>query len=228
LVGMALAFVGLVSKEGRLRMISAFSLFQFLVYSLIPYKTVWCILTLVWGFYFVLAIYVEKLWSNKNWKFWGLMVVILLGGIADVRSAWLAVYREPIDLEHPYVYVNSTYDLKEFQAMIDQAVKAHPELLQEPIQIGMKEQWPFPWTMRMFEKPRYDLCHKSVAADAWLYMCDPANETGVEKHLNGSYMRIYIKFRQSRETSLVYVRKNLFDQIYHGQYDVVGSEGEKK
>jgi hypothetical protein len=107
-------------------------------------------------------------------------------------------------------------------------IKAQPQLLKETVQIGMKEQWPFPWVMRMFESPRYDLCNKVVVPDAWLYLCDPGNEAAVEKVLKGSYMKINIKFRQARETSLVYVRKNLFDQIYHGKYDVVGSEEEKK
>ncbi|MEN0059213.1 MAG: hypothetical protein AAGB31_10300 [Bdellovibrio sp.] len=50
LLGVALAFVGAFSSQREIRFMSVFSLSQLLIYSLIPYKTVWCVLSLIWGF----------------------------------------------------------------------------------------------------------------------------------------------------------------------------------
>jgi uncharacterized protein (TIGR03663 family) len=227
LLGVAMAIVGLFLRDGPLRMVSAFSLIQLLIYSLIPYKTVWCVLSLVWGFYFVLAMFVEKIWKEQLWKRISFSLVILCGVIWGAKSSWLSVYRVPISLEHPYVYVNSTYDLKNLVNVFEAVFAKQPELRRSPFQIGLKEQWPWPWFLRNLEDAHWDLCGRNVVAKALVYMCDPQDGIAVEEHLQEPYMKIHIPFRQSRETSLVYLRKNVFDGVYLGQYEVVGPEQEK-
>ena len=194
LLGLALSMVGLFVREPRLRMMSAFSLTQFLIYSLIPYKTVWCVLSLVWGFYFVLAMFVEKIWTEALWKKAALAVLALAGLVVGGKSAWLAVYRVPIFMDHPYVYVNSTYELKDLQATFEKVFSAHPELKKEPFQIGMKEQWPWPWYLRQLDDARWDLCGRSVVANALVYLCDTQDQALVEEHMKEPYMKVPVSY----------------------------------
>lgn len=226
--GVAMAVVGLFMKEAPLRLMSAFSLMHLLMYSLIPYKTVWCILSLVWGFYFVLGLFMQKLWQDlPKFKMAFIAVLVVLAPL-QLRSAYESVYRVPISFKHPYVYVNSTYELKSLQTLIVQLLEEKPELRTEIIQIGMKEQWPWPWVLRFLPGVHYDLCGRRIHPHAIIYLCDNQDRLEIEGELTDQYMKIVMPMRQSKETSLVYLRKNIFDGRYNGDYELVGPEGDIK
>ncbi|MDG0817887.1 flippase activity-associated protein Agl23 [Bdellovibrio svalbardensis] len=228
IIGIVMAFVGLFMRDAPLRLMSAFSLTHLLLYSLIPYKTVWCILSLVWGFYFVLALFIQKVWTDRPQYKWAFVAILLAVAPLQLRSDYEAVYRVPISFQHPYVYVNSTYELKNLQELILAKLEEKPELRSQIIQIGMKEQWPWPWVLRFLSGVRYDLCGRTVQPHALVYLCDNQDRLTVEAELSERYMRIAIPMRQSKETSLVYLQKNIFDGSYHGDYELVGPEGDIK
>lgn len=232
--GVFMAFVGLFMREAPLRLMSAFSLTHLLLYSLIPYKTVWCILSLVWGFYFVIALFLQKILvdreklqgtkNNSTKLLVSFVTVLLLLFPLQLRSDYLAVYREPISFEHPYVYVNSTYELKDLQSLILKKLEEKPELREEIIQIGMKEQWPWPWVLRFIPGARFDNCWDRIYPDALVYFCDSSERLDVEGALTDRYLKITLSLRQSKEPSLVYLKKNIFDGSYHGDYELIGPE----
>ncbi|HWU44570.1 MAG TPA: hypothetical protein VN132_14060, partial [Bdellovibrio sp.] len=160
-LGVIMAFVGLFMRDSALRLMSAFSLAQLLIYSLIPYKTVWCVLSLVWGFYFVLAMFLEKFWQRWTRLRWVYLVGIFLLLPLQLRSDYLSVYREPIAMTHPYVYVNSTYEFKNFYTLLNKIFAEQPALILETKQIGTKEQWPWPWFLYGQPQVHYDLCGRT-------------------------------------------------------------------
>lgn len=209
LVGVLVSFVGVFSSTLGLRMLSVFSLSQLLVYSFIPYKTVWCILTLVWGFYFVLAWY---------WVQAGRQIKILLSAVMMPALLWngwsiyQSSYRAPIDMEHPYVYVNSTYQLSEVVETLHKAIEARPELREAPVQVGHREQWPWPWLMWPFKNVDYNLCGKKVNESALLYVCDIQDATVVDASLSSVYWKIAVELRQGKVDTVVYFRKAEFPE----------------
>ncbi|WII73633.1 TIGR03663 family protein [Bdellovibrio sp. 22V] len=221
LFGILFAVKGVFAKDKALRVLSVFSLTQFLVYSLIPYKTVWCILSLVWGFYFVLAYSCVELARSRFAKY---ATWVLIGALAalGVRSAYLSVYKHPLWFEHPYVYVNSTEDLVLVQNTLLQEAQKRPELLQELVQVGMKEQWPWPWVLRSFTHVRYDLCAKTVFQGAAAYFCEMPESLAVDNLLSEPYWKIKVTLRQSREPSVVYLKKSIFTAEAFPEAEVVG------
>lgn len=228
LLGVGLAFLGLFSVKKDLRAVSVFSLVQLLVYSLIPYKTVWCVLTLVWGFYFVLAMFLVQIFEGRLRRRWPLLVVTVGLALVGLRSTWVSVYQRPIDLGHPFVYVNSTYELTDVATIIAEQIQSNPTLAQKRMQIGMKEQWPWPWLLRGAHNLSYELCSKRVQQDVSVYMCDYGVADPLELLLNEPYWKLEVVFRQSREPSLVYLRKADFDmRNYKGHLQSVGPELEE-
>lgn len=221
LLGIILALAGVFSRHKALRMLSVFSLSQFLIYSLIPYKTVWCILSLVWGFYFVLALQISNL--KRPWLL--LVPVLILAGF-NVQSAYRSAFKVPIDMDHPYVYVNSTYDLVAVQSALTSAVQNKPELLHANIQIGHKEQWPWPWLVRSFTKVDYSICGKRVSPEALFYICDADDAATVEQQLSQEYWKVTVELRQAKEGTLVYFRKSDFPTVpLQDRAVLVGTEG---
>jgi len=221
LAGMLCSVWGIFSRDRALRLLSVFSLLQFFIYSLIPYKTVWCILTLVWGFYFVLAMSVEKFMQARKAKWW-VVLALIVAMPAELESAYTAVYRDPIDMEHPFVYVNSTYDFKALLGMIEQVLADHPDLKARPIQIGMKEQWPLPWALRMSHNLHYDLCSDLVVDNALVYFAENEDAVKVEAHLTKEYLKVPMDTRQARGSSLIYLDREVFQNYYKGKSAVVG------
>ncbi|ASD64427.1 flippase activity-associated protein Agl23 [Bdellovibrio bacteriovorus] len=228
LFGGALAVAGVFSKRKELRAVSVFSLVQLAVYSLIPYKTVWCVLSLVWGFYFVLAMTLVNAFESRFLGRHVLAGVALILAALGLRSAWISVYQRPIDLTHPYVYVNSTYELVQVSDLITGNILKKPSLAQQRMQVGMKEQWPWPWLLRYSNNLSYELCSKRILEDASVYFCDYNVGEYVERLLNEPYWKLEVVFRQSREPSLIYLRKADFDlSDYKGPKHIVGPELEE-
>lgn len=213
LFGVLLAAFGIFSMRRELRLLSVFSLSQLVIYSLIPYKTVWCVLSLVWGFYFVIAYSALKVTSAKKWQqgiFYCVTAVLM---VLNLRSDYQAVFRHPVNLEHPYVYVNSTLDLVKLNDFIRSAAGESTELLRSPIQIGMQEQWPWPWLLASFQDLHYDLCAKRVIESAAIYFCDVPEAAVVDTLLHEPYWKVTLTLRQFREPSVIYFKKSFFPQI---------------
>lgn len=227
LLGVMCAFWGAFSRHRALRVVSVFSLVQLLVYSLIPYKTVWCVLSLVWGFYFVLALTAEQIFVDRSRWRWPMAALGAVLALIGFRSTFISVYQVPMDLTHPYVYVNSSYELVELADRITGTLKNHPELGKETVQFGMKEQWPWPWLLRDFKGAAYELCSKRVLPDALVYFCESIDSEPLELLLNEQYWKIETVFRQGKEVSIIYLKKSAFDMSdYKGNLQVVGPSEE--
>lgn len=213
LVGVFLSALGLFSQRYHLRVISVFSLSQFLIYSLIPYKTVWCILSLVWGFYWVLAqALTDRILWSRSLRF-SLVLACAIGLSFNIKSAYLAVFKDPMDLNHPYVYVNSTFELQTLEKFLLKSAEQNPKIREEMIQIGIEEHWPWPWLLRGFSGLRYDLCRDRLLEEALIYFCEESERIAVEGVLSENYWRIRFLPRQSREPILLYLKKSWFPVI---------------
>lgn len=226
LAGLILSFWGAVKKDPEWRWISVFGLVQFLVYSWIPYKTVWCILSLVWPFYFVLGLSIERAIAlrSRSLIIAGSLMLIL-GGVVGWGSVWRGVYQDPIDLEHPYVYVNTTHEFKEFSDGLVLALKDIPDLKSKTFQIGGREQWPWPWVLRRSEALNFTLCRKQIIADAFVYICDKDTGPFVEDQMKEAYLKWELPLRQHQIESVVYMKAAIFAPYFPG-LKVVGPGAE--
>lgn len=221
LLGVVLAIINLGSKNLQLRALSVFALAQLLIYSLIPYKTVWCILSLVWGFYFVIAFQFANIHSWKKWQNLTLGTLAGLAILIGLKSLYESSYRVPISMEHPYVYVNTTYEAKAIYEAVLQKQESD-----SPLQLGSNEQWPYPWVYSKMKRLHYDNCRDRVIETALAYYCDVDDAMKVQLQLTEPYMRIDVALRQSTGPSAVFLKYSEFKEIYSGPYVLVGENKE--
>ncbi len=204
--------LGVIQKDSKeLRFWSFFSLIQFLIYSLIPYKTIWCLVSIIWPLYMVGAISMQNLvfgkWRNH------LMFAAVACVTVGLQSAWSSSYSQPINLEHPYVYVNSTYFSKQIQEYLQQQVQERPKIKAELIQMGMTEQWPWPWVLREYEQVSYQLCSKEILVNAMVYFCEDPEAVYVEMSFREPYWKFKGSMRQTRSSSVIYLKKSVFPEL---------------
>lgn len=150
------------SKDSRL--FSFFALGSLLAYSIIPYKTPWCILNIVWPLAFVFGFALTELRSYQFFK----NIVLKSNALSALEharsnalSSLLAIsvcllslvlciqlnFFHFNDSSEPYVYVQSSTDVNIVMRFIDQRVRAFPEDLNMKILVALKVAWPFPWLL---------------------------------------------------------------------------------
>lgn len=194
-----------------------FAIGVWLIYSLIPYKTPWCLISLLWPFAIAAGFAVEELWSRAGRRVkLGVATCLLVAFSLQSLTMYRLIFRDPIDMEHPYVYVNSTYQMKEFIAKVQALVKENPLLREEKVQIGIQESWPFPVVFSKIYNLSYQKYTVEVMVGAMIYLVDSGDRLSFEQKLpnTADYGRFLLTTRQSRSPTWVYVKKSLFAGIF--------------
>ena len=175
--------------------IYAFFVFQFLIYSLIPYKTIWCLISLIWPLCLLVDTLSQKIKFQKNAP-----IGILLGLI--VFGAWQAVWvyrlnlQKPIHFDHPYVYVQSTQELKQFADNVN---------TDKRVLVMLSDPWPFPWIFRNNPHVRYvntllpEEEFNQLLIESELIVTDPEHLPSFEMIQNASDLHPFFLRKGDRE-----------------------------
>lgn len=200
-----------------------------LIYSLIPYKTPWCIISILWSFAIVGGFAIDELTRTlpRAWKYApAIVVAVLCAGEAKIH--YDLVYRNPINMAHPYVYVNSTYQMKEFIEKTQELIKEQPLLREQTVQVGTEESWPIPIVFGSFYNLSYFKTDAKVEDNALIYMVDVKDQQAMNAKLkeNGraaEYQMFMLDVRQSRSPIYVYVKRDVFQNRFSWELKEVGS-----
>jgi uncharacterized protein (TIGR03663 family) len=189
-----------------------FAFFNWLIYSLIPYKTPWCLISIFWPFAILAGFGLAAAKELKTVRAIVFPVLFILA-LAQSKVFYEIQFKAPIDMEHPYVYVNSTYQMKDFITGVQQILDAEPLLRERPIQIATEESWPLPIVLARSYGLSYQKLAVEVAPDALIYFVDEKDETLLDEGLKAqnktdSYSKFYLSVRQGRAQILVYLQKD--------------------
>lgn len=196
----------------KYRILSVFALAGWLLYSIVPYKTPWCLASFAWPFYYLLGEVVgdSRVWSWRT-KIPMYFVIALLVGIG-ARSAWTSVYQYPIDLEHPFVYVNSTYEFKRLDDFLQKTLRERPELRNEFIQLSLDETWPMTWTLHNSRGLRHDRFNDKIYPSALIYFCEQGEGLLLGKEAEKYHSKVMVIRKYGRPV-LIYLRKDIFKEF---------------
>lgn len=139
-----------------LRFIAFYTLLMTVVYSVIPYKTPWCLLGFLHGMILLAgvgAVALVNLTSNIRLKVF-ICVLLVAGGVHLVWQGYLNSYKYHCDSRNPYVYAHPTMDVFTITERVGELAKVHPDGYGMQIQVICPggDYWPLPWYFRHFEK----------------------------------------------------------------------------
>lgn len=136
------------SKNLRLlRALSFWSLGVCLVYSLVPYKTVWLIINLTLPLLLVLATFLALLVEscNRRRKILGIMLFFVVL-VSSLFHAYRYNFKIPYGSENPYSYVHTSAGMLEMIGDIEAYWKdKNPKA---SVLIGVNSYWPLPYYFR--------------------------------------------------------------------------------
>ncbi len=142
-----------------LRFIGFYTLVLTVVYSVIPYKTPWCMLGFLHGMILLAgvgAVVLVKLMPNVLPR----LIILLLLFAGSIHLTWqscLSNYKFYADSLNPYVYAHPTTEVFTIAEKIKEYASVHEDGYDIPIDVICREDdyWPLPWYLRSFKRARW-------------------------------------------------------------------------
>jgi len=124
------------------------------VYSVISYKTPWCLLGFFHGMILLAGLGASvllRIMRPAGLKtIVAVMLLVATGHLA--WQGWKGSFPQCADLGNPYVYAHPTGDVPELVRLVRGLAGVHPDKKRMPVQILCPNDhpWPFPWYLRDF------------------------------------------------------------------------------
>ncbi|MDB6121717.1 MAG: hypothetical protein JWQ71_710 [Pedosphaera sp.] len=157
IIGLVVAFTrrGLVGVNANLvRFLAFYTLILTAIYSLLSYKTPWCLLSFWHGTILLAAVGAAALlqWVRPRTMKVAVGILLLTGAAQLAFQAWQAGIVYSADRRNPYVYAQTSPDILNLVAKLDTLARAHPQKYQMLVKVMSPESnyWPLPWYLRQF------------------------------------------------------------------------------
>jgi hypothetical protein len=217
LAGAILLGLGSISiSQMPLRYLAIYGLGTLMAYSIVKYKTPWCIISFVWPYFFIFGAAASIAPLIYRRAIYLVSIVLLTGSLG--YCVWLNYFRCTTDTE-PYVYVQSYNDVFRFTDPILQLAHSDPRAYQLVGHIIRASPYPLPWMLDDFGRVGYyekDSLPDKVDGDFLLVQEDKI--ATVEAKLHDSYYTMPIKIRPYQDLSKAYFNAKIFKSYFPGQW----------
>lgn len=214
LLSMIISFRYLFFKGNMwIRYFAIYSIGVFLAYSIIPYKTPWCIMSIVWTLSFVIADFVMPL-LNSRFRVQLILIVAFLmlnSFITTIKLNFINYENE----KEPYVYVQTSNELKKLTSVLNNRLKVDPRTYDLNIQLLRDGDWPLPWVLSDYSMVGYynNLKIKPNNYDADVLIVQKGRSFETEENLKDSYYTEDCQIRPSQDISKLFFKYKTFKDI---------------
>lgn len=224
-----------VAGEGRggpslifCRFLAFYTLVLLGLYSAIPYKTPWCLLSFLHGMVLLAGVgaYAVIHWA-KFAPLKALAAGLLLIGTGHLaRQTYWLNFRLDADPRNPYVYAHTSRDVLNLAARMEHLAQASPRGHAMVIHVVMPENyWPLPWYLRRFDRDRVGYWQDPAA---WareaaqgptpeIVLLSPDVQEAVDAGLRAAYNKQMIFGLRPGVFVSVYVREDLWRAFLDSQ-----------
>jgi len=147
-----------------LRFVAVYTLALTALYSAIPYKTPWCVLSFLHGYILLAGVGVGLAWERLTrlptaWR-WasiaGMLALLAYGAFYQGAQSWRACFELAADIRNPYVYVHPRKDVMALVSAIGNAAQK-ADGFDTPIAVVAppSDYWPLPWYLRKYAHVYY-------------------------------------------------------------------------
>lgn len=200
-----------------IRYLSIYAIGALTAYSIIHYKTPWCIVSLLWPFFLTFGYLVD--WLKQHLV---IRVTAFLSAVALlIGSLWTAVelnFLRFTDEEEPYVYVQTFEDVDKLVAPLKQLAALDPANFHLTGHIMVSSYHPLPWLLGDFTGIGYYEASRSPSpVDADFLLVEESRVEAVERALQGEYFSEPCQLRASQEPSQLYLNADRFREVFPGR-----------
>ena len=210
-----------------LRFIVFYTVVTTAVYSMIPYKTPWCLLNFHIGIIILAAVGMKAVFArDTNLVIRSTTFIIIMAILANLGfQSYRANFNDYEDSANPYVYAHSLNDIVRIADKVLDLSQSHPDGSDMQIEIicSNKDYWPLPWYLRKHNRKTigyYDTVDMSIPA-APVIIASPDNVSDLVKKLfdlpppgqKHMYVHLFSEptYLRPHVEIVTFVRKDLFD-----------------
>ncbi len=204
------------------RFILFFTLLSAAVYSLIPYKTPWNILTSYIGFILLAGVGTASVLDScrKNLSR-ALVLIFLAAGFVHLGiQAFRGSFTEPAAPSHPYVYAQTIPDILKLVHRVESLAALHPDGERMLIKViaSPYETWPLPWYLRRFARVGYwtDAAEAGGAGEAAVVISDTEQAARLEPLFKESFLSEYYGLRPN-VFLVLHIRLDIWEEFLKSQ-----------
>ena len=217
-LGLLASFALLAPRTNRLaRYLAICGVGALIGYSIVPYKTPWCVITLIWPFHFIFALAVVR--CAQKVDAWTTATLAGALGLFTLHATWQLNFHHYADDAEPYVYVQTRQDIDKLLAPLNALVAQDPRNRFLTGHISLPEQHPFVWLLNDF--PRIDfptIGQLPDPPDDDVLLVDDTLVGSVEPGLQFNYFKEPLKVRgKSTESAMLYLRQGAFGTLFPGR-----------
>jgi len=195
-----------------------------LAYSIIPYKTPWCVISILWPFYLMLGGVVRE-WAGRVARDRVWLVAAPLLAASLYMTIQLNFFRFTDDSE-PYVYVQTYKDIERLTGPVLKLAKSEPDGFQLEGVIMLDSYYPLPWILGDFTRVGYFKKDSPPARwDADFVAIEAEHAAEAEKKFTDSYYKFPFRLRSGQEECVAYLAARKFKGILGGEPDFTPSTG---
>ncbi len=177
-----------VSHPFAVSILGGYAIVIIAVYSVIPYKTPWLMLSPMQIAAVLAGVGASRLVMLHGSMLWKVVVIVALGvGTAHLgMQAYRAAFFFAADERVPYAYSHTSPDA----VRVSERILRMAEMLEDServVQVAAAEYWPLPWYLRSLERVGY---WNEMPAELFapIIVLDPALSTVAESSLKGEYV----------------------------------------
>jgi uncharacterized protein (TIGR03663 family) len=216
LAGLAACARYIAPSDARLRYTAIMAGGVLLAYSIIPYKTPWCIISIIWPFYLVLGGLLGELADHwkKNHLPWLLAAPLLTGSLV---FCWRLNFEKFADDKEPYVYVQTYPEIFQLTDPLLSLAAKDPGNYHMGGLILLESYYPLPWMLGDFTRVGYYGKNQSPSDwNAGFIAVEKAREAEVEKHLTQPFFKRNFHLRSAQDECTAYFAAAPFSGYFGG------------
>ena len=205
-----------------LRFLALYTTLLAALYSAVPYKTPWCVVSPLYAMALLAGVGVAAL--GVRWR----TGVVVLSAAALGWQAWIAGVAKASDIGNPWAYAQTGMGVFAIRNRVADFVRAAPERQNVAIDVYTRENlWPLPWYFREYPNVRWWRQVAVPGRAAPLVLVSPAMEPELTRKLYEGpppgerelYMNLFPGYVELRPQVEVrgYVAKSLWDREQQGR-----------
>jgi uncharacterized protein (TIGR03663 family) len=221
LLGLAACIRLLWPAPAQLRYLAIYGAGALIAYSIIPYKTPWLLLVLLWPFFLTFGALVDelsqKLAANQTVSAIPGAVAALCIAMSMMKSAHLNFVNFATPTE-PYVYVQTSSEITRLTGPLLDHAKHDPRGRQLRGSLFLDSYYPLPWMLGDFTAIAY-LGKNSIpnAIDADFIAAEADKAPGIEAALKEPYYRREFQLRDAQAGCVAWFRAAVFKDELEGE-----------
>jgi hypothetical protein len=189
-----------------------------LAYSIVAYKTPWCLIAIAWPFYFAFGAGVVRAaeWLDR-WAV-GVLAAIVIG--CSAMSSLRLNFQHYADELEPYAYVQTRLDINKLLGPLRALVARDPMNQHLPGYVVLGDVHPLPWLLADFTHVHIGNLTELPAnvSDSTFFLVAEEYAEEIERSLRGSWFREKITLRgNSGQSQMLYLRPAVFGPFCVGR-----------